>query len=209
MSGLGATIINYLQLCARISPFFLVLFFVLISFFDGNFGIKGFFYLGCILLVCAIIMVVGTVIGENDPTINIHPICRVFDFPMGDSSIYSPSLNSAIISFTLVYMLMPMGVNNSYNVELIVLIVSLYAVDLIMSSPYLYKCTSWTGIVFGTVFGSAIAAIIVGIILGSKNESLLFFNELKSNNVVCKRPGKQTFKCKVMKNGQIISGFKA
>ena len=35
-------------------------------------------------------------------------------------------------------------------------------------------------------------------------ESLLFFNDLTSNNVVCKRPTNQTFKCSVYKNGQVI-----
>jgi hypothetical protein len=205
MLGLSATAINYLKLCARISPFFLVLFFVLISCFDSN--LKGLFYLGFVLLVCVAVMVVGNIIREDDPTTNIHPICRVFDFPMGDASVYSPSLNSAIITFTLVYVLMPMVSNSSYNIGLLVFILSLYIVDVVMSSPLLYKCTSWTGIVFGTVFGGAIATIVVGSLVSSKNESILYFNELKSNSVVCKKPGKQTFKCKVMKNGQIIGGF--
>jgi hypothetical protein len=205
MFGLGATAINYLKLCARISPFFLVLFFVLISCFDSNF--KGLFYLGFVLLVCGVVILIGKLIGTDDPEFNTHPICRVFDFPLGDGSTYNPSLNSAIISFTLIYILLPMGMNDSYNIGLLIFIISLYAVDLIMSSPLMYKCTNWSGIVFGTIIGGAMGATIAGSIAASKNESILYFNELKSNNVVCKRPGKQTFKCKVMKDGQVISGF--
>lgn len=209
MSGLSASVINYLTLCARIAPFFLVLFFVIIAFFDGNYGIKGFFYLGCVLVLSAIIMIASSIISENDGETNTHPICRIFDFPLGDKSGYNPALNSAIIAFTFIYMLMPMLQNDSYNMELLVLISTLYMVDLFMSSPLKYKCTSWTGIIVGTVLGIVVAFIIVGIINASDNRQLLFFNELKSNSVVCKRPSKQTFKCQVMKNGQILSGYES
>lgn len=207
MSGFGATIGNYLTLCARIAPFFLVLFFVIIAFFDGNYGLKGFFYLGCILVLSAVVMTASTMISENDGETNTHPICRMFDFPLGDKSGYNPALNSAIIAFTLIYMLMPMVQNDSYNIELIVLISTLYLVDLFMSSPLKYKCTSWTGIFSGTVIGMVLSLIIVASVNASDNRQLLFFNELKSNSVVCKRPAKQTFKCNVMKGGELVTGY--
>jgi len=207
MSGFSATVINYLKLCARISPFFLVFLFVIIAFFDGNYGIKGFVYLGCVLILCFIVLVASSIISENDGVTNTHPICRIFDFPMGNNSGYNPAMNTSIIAFTFVYMLMPMIQNDSYNIELIVLIITLYCVDLFVSSPLGYKCTSWVGIAVGTVLGCVAAALIVGFISANDNHSLLFFNELKSNSVVCKRPAKQTFKCLVMKNGQILSAF--
>jgi hypothetical protein len=158
-------------------------------------------------MLSVVVIILGKLFGSDDPTVNVHPICRVFDFPLGDSSTYNPSLNSAIISFTLAYVLMPMVSNSSYNIGLLVFIASLYIVDLVMSSPIMYKCTSWTGIVFGTIIGGVMAAVVVGSIMSSKNESILYFNELKSNNVVCKRPGKQTFKCKVMQDGQVVGGY--
>ena len=40
------------------------------------------------------------------------------------------------------------------------------------------------------------------VVLGKE---FLYFNELGSNNVVCKRPSEQTFKCSVYKNGELIS----
>lgn len=199
---------NYLKLCARISPFFLVLFFVLIAFFDGNYGIKGFLYLGCVLILSVSVIVIANSIATNDGITNTHPICRMFDFPYGDSAGYNPYLNSAIIAFTFVYMLIPMSQNDSYNVELLMLISVLYFVDMFMSSPLGHRCTSWAGIVIGTIFGMFAAGLIVAFINSSDNQSLLFFNELKSNSVVCKRPAKQTFKCSVTKNGQILSGYK-
>ena len=208
MRALGSTFLNYLKLCARISPFFLVLFFVLIAFFDGNYGIKGFLYLGCILLLSMSVIVIANSIATSDGITNTHPICRMFDFPYGDSAGYNPYLNSAIIAFTFVYMLIPMSQNDSYNVEVLMLISVLYFVDMFMSSPYGHRCTSWAGIILGTLSGMFAAGLIVAFIISSDNQSLLFFNELKSNSVVCKRPSKQTFKCAVTKNGQILSGYK-
>ena len=206
--ALGTSLSNYLKLCARISPFFLVLFFVIIAFFDGNYGIKGFLYLGCVLILSVIVLFIATSIGPGDGMTNIHPICRMFDFPYGESAGYNPYLNSAIIAFTFIYMLIPMAQNDSYNVELLILILVLYSVDLYMSSPLGHRCTSWAGIVVGTLFGMFVAGLIVAFIISSDNQSLLFFNELKSNSVVCKRPAKQTFKCSIQKGkGQILSGY--
>ena len=53
------------------------------------------------------------------------------------------------------------------------------------------------GILFGTVW--------VTIFWSAGKKDLLFYNELASNNVVCNKPSKQTFKCSVYKNGEIIS----
>jgi hypothetical protein len=60
------------------------------------------------------------------------------------------------------------------------------------------------GIVIGAVVGASLGAVWYFILKLNKLESLLFFNDLTSNNVICKRPANQTFKCSVYKNGQVI-----
>jgi hypothetical protein len=35
----------------------------------------------------------------------------------------------------------------------------------------------------------------------------LFFNEVSSNKEMCSQPKKQTFKCSLYKNGELISGI--
>lgn len=204
--GLTASVINYLKLAARISPFFLVFFLVLVSLFDSQWGIKGFVYLACVLILALVNFLIAIVMDANDPTINKHPLCRVFDFPMGgDTHSYSPALNSAIISYTLVYLLYPMVVNDTYNYGIIGMVTVLYLTDTFMSLSH--DCTDTLGIILGTAIGAVLSFGVVFTILASGNESLLFFNELKSNNVVCKRPANQNFKCRVYKNGELISGF--
>ena len=64
------------------------------------------------------------------------------------------------------------------------------------------------------VYLQSILGALVGFILGtlwytlfhtSGYDSLLYFDELRSNKVVCSRPAKQSFKCSVYKNGQLVS----
>ena len=54
------------------------------------------------------------------------------------------------------------------------------------------------GLLLGTSHGS-----FFGGVLGHKD--LLFYNEIISNNVICNRPAKQTFKCQVYKGGELVS----
>lgn len=194
-TGLGPSVLNYLKLFARISPMLLVFFLLSMSFFDN--GIKGFVYLGCILFLSLLIHVISAMMDTQDPSLNTDIMCRVFDHPMGNNAYHTPAMNSAIIGFTLVYLLYPMVVNNEYNYSVIVFVSTLFIVDTFMT--LIYKCTNTFSIILGTAIGAVLSFIFVFVIIASGNESLLFFNEMKSNNVVCKRPSKQKFKCNAYK----------
>ena len=41
----------------------------------------------------------------------------------------------------------------------------------------------------------------------SGNTSLLYYDDYTSNKVACSKPNKQTFKCSVYKNGEIIKSM--
>jgi hypothetical protein len=45
---------------------------------------------------------------------------------------------------------------------------------------------------------------MVGCMYAGGSGKFMFFNEVQSNKDVCNMPSKQTFKCQVYKNGELI-----
>jgi hypothetical protein len=66
------------------------------------------------------------------------------------------------------------------------------------------SCTDFKGILVGAVLGIVCGVASYSFLIANELESLLFFNDLTSNNVVCKRPAKQSFKCQLYKNGSPV-----
>lgn len=196
---LQLTFSNIVQLFSLFAPLFLGTFLVLISVFNQN--IKGLIYLGGVLMASIINLAISWMIG-SEPEENQGAICNLIEFPLVSTQYNVPNYNSMFISFTLMYLLLPMLSNNQINFWIVGTIVSIFAVDAYVKLQY--SCTVPRGIVFGGIIGSALGAAYYFILKLSDVKSLLFFNDLTSNNVVCKRPQNQTFKCSVYKNGQVI-----
>ena len=66
------------------------------------------------------------------------------------------------------------------------------------------KCTTSVGVLLGGLVGLVLGGLWYTLFHSTGHDSLLFFDEVASNNVVCSRPAKQTFKCSVYKNGELI-----
>jgi hypothetical protein len=62
-----------------------------------------------------------------------------------------------------------------------------------------------SGSILGGLVGLILGATWFSVFHHSGYDSLLYFDELTSNRIACSRPSKQTFKCSVYKNGQLIS----
>jgi hypothetical protein len=197
--ALQLTFSNIVQLFSVFAPLFLGTFLVLISVFNQN--IKGLIYLAGVLMASIINLGVMFAVG-SEPTENQGAICNLIDFPLVPTQYNVPNYNSMFISFTLIYLLLPMLANNQINSWIIGTIVSIFAVDAYVKLQY--YCTVPRGIVFGGIIGSVLGAAWYFVMKFTDHESLLFFHDLVSNNVICKRPKNQTFKCSVYKNGQVI-----
>ena len=196
---LQLTFSNIVQLFSIFAPLFLGTFLVLVSIFNQN--IKGMIYLGGVLLASVINYIVSRMIG-SEPLENEGSICNLVEFPLISSRFNVPNYNSMVIGFTLMYLLLPMLSNNQINFWIIGTIVSIFAVDAYVKLQYF--CTVPRGITIGGIVGLSLGALWYFLFKLNNFESLLFFNDLTSNNVVCKRPQNQTFKCSVYKNGQVI-----
>ena len=196
---LQLTFSNLVQVFSIFAPFFLGTFLVLVSVFNQN--IKGMRYLGGVLIASMLNYVISGVIG-SEPLENEGPICNLMEVPFIPDRYNVPNYNSMFIGFTLMYLLLPMLTNNQINFWLIGTIVSIFAIDAYVKLQYF--CTVPRGITIGGIVGITLGAAWYFLFKMTNMTSLLFFNDLTSNNVICKRPQNQTFKCSVYKNGQVI-----
>jgi hypothetical protein len=199
--GLKLTFANVLDLFATLAPFLLGFFLVMASVFGQN--IKGIVYLGGVLIASVlnipIMSMIGSPIDEDAP-----PTCRFFDPTSILVSAYnSPSPSTLFVAFTATYLILPMFFNSQMNYALLVALFALLSLDLV--TKVRSKCTSAGGAVLGVLVGFVFAAAWYSIFQAAGLSSLLYFNELSSNRVLCARPSKQTFKCSVFKNGELVS----
>jgi hypothetical protein len=196
---LQLTFSNIVQVFSIFAPLFLGTFLVLVSVFNQN--IKGLVYLGGVLIASVINYAVSMGIG-SEPIPSEGSICNLMEVPFIPYRYNVPNYNSMFIAFTLMYLLLPMLSNNQINFWMVGTIVSIFAVDSYVKLQY--SCTVPRGITIGGIVGAALGAVWYFLLKFNKFESLLFFNDLTSNNVVCNRPKNQTFKCSVYKNGQVL-----
>ena len=117
---------NILQFFSAISPVLLTFCLVLISFFNQD--IKGLVYLGGILIASLInLFLLNTF--QVKPDKGIPPSCNLIDFPFNLNEYVSPAFNSMFISFTLLYLIMPMSYISSMNYPIVIFVSSLLILD--------------------------------------------------------------------------------
>jgi hypothetical protein len=133
----------------------------------------------------------------------VPPNCNLVEFPFNLNSYISPAYNSMYITFTLIYLLMPMVYMSKVNYPVIIGILTILLIDAV--TKVLKGCTNFMGILLGCMVGLVLGILWFIVFYASDNKDMLFFNVDASNKVICSRPEKQTFKCKVYKNGELIS----
>jgi hypothetical protein len=96
-----------------------------------------------------------------------------------------------------------MKYNNQMNYAVLGFLLCLLGVDVLTKVQN--KCTTYAGSILGGLVGFLLGTIWYIFFHAAGFDSLLYFDELRSDNVICSRPSKQTFKCSVYKNGELIS----
>ena len=95
--------------------------------------------------------------------------------------------------------------NKDWNYYVVVGFLGILIMDTMVKFQMFPNCTKKTGILVGVFLGAMYSILCYNIILVAGGDKLLYFNTVSSNNVYCSKPKKQTFKCYVYKNGEIIS----
>jgi hypothetical protein len=188
-----------LQLFAALSPLLLGFFLVMSSLFNQN--LKGLIYLAGVLMASVInIFLMNQIKSPVSDKASLS--CNLVDLPF-ITEFNSPAPSSLFIAFTIAYLVLPMKYNNNMNYVILASLLGLFGIDAITKIQN--NCTTVGGSFLGALVGFILGAIWYTIFHVSGYDSLLYFDELESNNVTCSRPSKQTFKCSVYKNGELIS----
>ena len=199
MAGIQLSFSNMIQLISALAPLLVGSFFVMLSLLNQN--VKGIVYLaGAVLATVLNIFVMNQVGSPIAPDASM--LCNLVELPYL-TKFNSPSPSALFIAFTFAYVFLPMRYNNQMNYPVIITLLCLLALDSL--SKIKGKCTTAGGSVLGTLLGFVFGALWYTLFHGMGYDSLLYFDEMDSNNVVCSKPSKQTFKCSVYKNGELVS----
>ena len=193
------TISNMLQLFSAIAPMLLCFFLVMSSLFNQN--IKGLIYLAGVLMASVINIFFMNQIQSPKFT-DASFTCNIIELPYL-TEFNSPSMNSLFIAFTMAYLILPMFYNNQMNYVILAALCCLFGLDAV--TQVTNRCTTMAGTIIGALIGFLLGVIWYTIFKAAGYQSLLYFDELVSNNTLCSRPSKQMFRCKVFKNGELIS----
>lgn len=197
--AIDLTLTNLFQFISAILPLLLTFFMVMISIFNQD--LKGMVYLAGILITSVLnIFLLNTIKSKKDE--NSAASCNLFNLPFNLSNYNIPALNSVLISFTIAYLILPMSASNQMNYVLISALLSIFAIDAI--SKIMNKCTTIGGVIIGLLTGSLFGSLWYTLFHSTGYNSLLYFDQVVSNKVYCSRPKKQSFKCAVYKNGELI-----
>jgi len=189
---------NIIYFISFFSPIILVILIVSMSFLFQNF--KGLIYLGFILGVCIIRRYLLEISGAKQ-LIPDGTICTAVQFSKYGNS----TISLFIFSFTLMYLCIPMFYNQSVNWLIFSLLIFGILTDI--GIKVFNKCIilSKEPLVFIDILsGLGIGALITTIMYLTSNSKYLFFNETSSDKEICSMPKKQTFKCAVYKNGELV-----
>jgi hypothetical protein len=197
--AIALTLPNILQFFSFIAPTLLIFFLFMTSLFNQN--LKGLVYIAGVLISSIANIVLMNMIGSERSDDEAFS-CSMFDIPYV-SRFNSPFPTTLIIAFTIAYLVLPMRYNNQMNYILLAFLLILLVIDILTKVQN--KCTTYPGALLGGLVGGLSGLIWYGLFSISGYKSLLFFDELQSNSVYCSKPTKQTFKCSVYKNGELIS----
>jgi hypothetical protein len=195
---------NIYTFFSSLSPLYISAYLLISSISNGDIGKSGMYFAG-IVLVMFINSIIARTLGDtakykDEPGSSKYKLeCNFVQMP-GSSDYMIPNLNSTLLAFIFTYIIMPMQTYNSYNVVLLSIVGAFFGINAV--SKILNGCTTLVGVLIGSVIGFIIGFAWYSVVIAS-NPKLLFFAS-DGGDPVCSRPSKQTFKCKVYKNGEVI-----
>jgi hypothetical protein len=188
--------LNFVVFMSFYSPIIVTICMLSMSFVFQN--VKGFVFFGY-LLACCIVRNFVYMMSGAEPTMNDNTICTSIQYSKYGNECFS----TFVFAFTITYLFIPMFTNDDPNFWIFTSMIFYFAVDVYIK---MYKkcITQIKDLLINILLGGGIAALIVSGMYAGGSSKFLFFNEVSSSNEQCSMPSKQTFKCSVYKNGELI-----
>ena len=199
-SPITLTLTNLIKFFGFISPFLMIFFVLTLSLINGTI-FKGLIYLVGVLILSVIIYILKHILRDLQSDMH-SPFCNVFPSPFTVSNgiqVYdNPATSSAIITFTGIYILFPLLLNNNFHPSFIIAMVFLLGLNGI--TEFSDNCCTLSAIILGTLIGCTFAIIYYLLLKITSNEKLVFFSDVESNKMVCKKPNlnSQKYKCTIV-----------
>lgn len=181
------------------SPLIILSSVFIFSLFTGSMIKFGWYVLWCFVLTC-LRWIVFKPTGEGIPD-----ICNTFipkDF----------TFSTYILSFTMMYFIFPMIMMstqrnyNSLNYGVITLFIAYIILDIFIKKSLLCISGFFSSLVLTNILSGLFLGVMISLMMYStKLKPYLYMNEVNSNREVCSMPSKQTFRCNLYKNGELVS----
>lgn len=186
-----------LELFVLYSPVIVMVGCLNLSFVFQNF--KGFIYLLAVFIVCVLREYMLMLYYKFIVPMSIPTRCSSVKYSNYDNSGFSTFL----LSYTLLYVSFPMIMNKEVNYAIFAGLVFYLGLD--TGYRYTIGCIpNIMGSVTNFIFGIIAGLITMAIMYAGNLQNNLFFNETSSSKNICSMKKKQTFKCSVYKNGELI-----
>ena len=190
-----------LMFYTMIAPLFVAFTLVIISFMNGD--IKGIVYLAGVLFATIFGGLLSPMFGDAEPQQPDH--CQIFKLPFNVNFSSNFSLNALFLGFTFSYLTFPMMTSGDYNIPIFIFLL----LTLVMNNyiKMMQGCSRFIGLLLGSAVGIGLGIAWFSIFSATGYKSITYFDLGKSNNVQCSKASKDTFKCRVLKNGQVIANI--
>ena len=190
--------LNSILYLSFFSPIILATGIVSMSFIFQN--PKGFIYLGFLIGCCLIReCIYGYSKGNNSIFKSNNTICTAIQYSKYANSTFS----AFIFAFSIMYLSLPMFTNSEINFTIFLSLIAYFLIDISIKT-YKNCIESYGDLLLNTLMGFISSMVIVSLMFAGGSSKYLFFNEVSSSKEMCSQPDKQTFKCSVYKNGELI-----
>jgi hypothetical protein len=195
-----SSVVNLIKKIGLYSPLIVIIGVWIVTIFSNEL-LKGITYLFLIIFALVLRIValkLPDASNPQPPVLIAGTPCSMETGIAGDNE----TLGAYVISYTMWYICLPMFLINDINWGLFSFFLLTLILNLVINKDCIKNCIS-------TVITNVIASGLLGTLFSlgvySYANSLSMINESSTSSEVCTAPSKQTFKCKVFKNGELIN----